>query len=168
MCGLLLSTAALTQIATRAKLSQVAGPEVDEIRGVLLERAINRDYRVQPDLSDAWTQFCGPRPVGRGHEHAWQLSPPFETARDGKAERRRFPVRFDIAVGVVAHRLQLGRRRRGFRNFNSVEHHDDDRTEGTDSAWRKELRRAPRDASMEHSGGLQRRDRLPRSSHRPS
>src|SRR5215472_10200801 len=33
---------------------------------------------------------------------------------------------------------------------NSVEHYDDDWTQGTDSARRKKLRRTPRDAQVEH------------------
>src|SRR5581483_3804016 len=48
------------------------------------------------------------------------------------------------------------------------ERRPDDRTQGTNRARSEIVRRTPPHASMEHSGGLQRRGRLPRSAYRPA
>src|SRR5262249_20321286 len=169
--GLLLSSAALTQIGARAKLPHGCWSGTHErgtsVLGLCFSELMTGAIDFIEAAANEQTEVEGPRP-----DQVWEsgicAGRRRFRLRVGKGRGLLLIERFDIAVGVVAHRLQEGPPTATLQNSNSVEHHDDDRTQGTDSAWRKKLRRTPRDAQVEHSGRLQRRDRLPRSAQRSS
>src|SRR5262249_54306307 len=99
---LLLSTAALTQIGTRAKLFHDSGRTVEVVSEGTLAPLVGTCNQAGLDFIE--TQ-AGPTQMSPKvlNEHLAAARRFFSTA--GETGGRVAPVRFDITVGVVAHRL---------------------------------------------------------------